>query len=187
MHTFPELCFPLCPEDNLTPSAAYPAQGVPLTLQDARTGMCVGTEGPIRQAWPSLLIRKEMLFSPFEVTRGFSRPTLHMNCSSPSLSHTLPCAVAGSHCICAAAGLNILMYKAKKNCQGRGSSAIYWGSPLITPRETELEKTHLYPLTYDPKWVMSETDTGATASAGHRRSICLPRAMLKARHKQDES
>lgn len=49
------------------PSAVYPAQGVPLTLPGARAGMCVGAESLIRQAWPSLLKRKEMLFPPFEV------------------------------------------------------------------------------------------------------------------------
>lgn len=76
--------------------------------------------------------------------------------------------------------------KGKKNIQGRSSSAIYWGSPLITPRDTEGcagKKTHPFPLAYDPKWVMSETDTGATANPRHGQMICLPRAMLKARQK----
>lgn len=72
-------------------SAVYPAQGLPLTLPGARTGMCVGAEGLIRQAWPSLLKRKEMLFSPFEVTWGFARPFLH---SEPLFGvlfpHTVP-------------------------------------------------------------------------------------------------
>lgn len=43
-------------------SAVYPAQGLPLALPGARAGMCVGAESLIRQAWPSLLKRKEMLF-----------------------------------------------------------------------------------------------------------------------------
>lgn len=40
------------------PFAVYPAQGVPLALPGARTGMCVGAESLIRQAWPSLLKKK---------------------------------------------------------------------------------------------------------------------------------
>lgn len=74
-------------------SGVYPAQGVPLTLPGARTGMCVGAESLIRQAWPSLLNKKEMLFSPFEGEKStweFGRPLLH---SEPLfgllLSHTV--------------------------------------------------------------------------------------------------
>lgn len=105
----PELYF-LCLEDSLIPSAVYPAQGVLLTLQDSRTGMCVGAKGPIRQAWPSLLIRKEVLFSPFEVTRG--SPCTMNPLRSPLPSHS---SIAGSCCVCSDVGLNISILEAAKN------------------------------------------------------------------------
>ena len=52
-------------------------------------------------------------------------------------------------------------------------------------QKDELEKPHPSPLAYDPNWMMSETDTGATASARHGRSIRLPRAMLKENSKAE--
>lgn len=181
--------FPLCPEDTLIPSAAYPAQTVPPTLRDARTGMCVGAEGSIRQAWPSLLIRKEVLFSPFEVIGGFARPTSHTEvlfcfpfprtvlCHSRITLHL--CGRWSEH----------PDVEGKKNLPGKRFKCHLLGiSPHYTKGDKDkLGKTHPSPLTYDPKWVMSGTGTGATASARHGKTICLPRAMLKARQKQDES
>lgn len=37
----------------------------------------------------------------------------------------------------------------------------------------------IHPLNLYPNWVMSETNTRATASSGHGKSICLPRAVLR--------
>lgn len=98
------------------PFAVYPAQGVPLALPGARTGMCVGAESLIRQAWPSLLKKKEMVFSPFEVTWGSARPFLH---TEPlfGLLFSTHSAVTGSCCICAYTGLNIPRLEEKKTAR----------------------------------------------------------------------
>lgn len=155
------------------PFAVYPAQGVPLALPGARTGMCVGAESLIRQAWPSLLKKKEMVFSPFEVTWGSARPFLH---TEPlfGLFFSTHSAVTSSCCICAYTGLNIPRLEEKNQPGKRFKCHLLGISPYyIKGDKDELVKPHPSPLAYDPNWVMSNIqDLRSTASARQGRSIC---------------
>lgn len=111
----------------------------------------MGAEGPSRQARPSLLRRKGALISPLEINRDLRCPP-----RPPS-----PCAATGA---CPAweeaqvppVGHRTLLHQEKEMAE------LGKNRPSIRPLSLR---------------AMSERNSRAAASAGHGRSIRLPRAM----------